>query len=300
MSKAPVLIVGNDRTNGIAAAIRDAMKPITEADEFREESRKEAKALNEAGDGKAVNAREQVLGALADAATAGDWTVAEVNMGAVLMAKQSNAELAKSISTFIGECKAAMHPDVREGFANIVLFRNAAWEAEEIAKAVDKSAAQPIKKLHKRKYHLLTFIMREGIKGNWLTTVEEISDHAIVHDPDLDAKVSFKQLEKLRAELAKLAINFPDPDLAAGLDTINKVMLPHLEAARAELLGEAPPEPKARPNVSPAVTQARVARVAASVPLPTVVENEADAADVAEGAVDILDSVLENASALAA
>jgi hypothetical protein len=291
MAKSPALVVGNDRTNAIAAKIRDAMRPITEADEVRAENRDQAKALNEAGETGAVNARELVLGALADAATAGDWTLAEVQMGAVLMAKQSNNELPKSIATFVGEAKLAMHPDVREGFANIVLFRNAAWEAEELAKALDKNAPQPIRKLVKRKYHLLTRIMSEGIKGNWLTTVEEIVDFCAARDPELDAKVSYKQLEKLRAELARMTVAFPDADLVAAVDTLNKVQLAHMEAARAEALGEdVPATTVARPNVSPAVSQARVKNPPATV----VAESAED--DAGTGAVDVddlLDGVLD-------
>jgi hypothetical protein len=296
MAKTPSVIVGNDRTNNIAAQMRKAMNPILDADEARDKTKAETKNLNDAAETGATNARETVLRNLAAAAHAGDWTQAEIGLGAALMAKQSNAELPKSIATFIGEAKSAMHPDVREYFDSIVAIRDGAWLAEAEAKEIDKAAPQPIKKLVKRKYHLLTRMMGEGIKGNWLTTIDKVVEFCSDRDPDLNAETVYKQLEKLRVELGKMVVGFPDNDLVAAVDTLNKVQLQDLVAARAEKLGEDAPAAKPHPLAN--ATRPNVAPASAARPTPAATVVEDGAGDVAEGASDILDDVLTNASAL--
>jgi hypothetical protein len=271
---------------------------MTSADAMRDEANN---ALTEAKDGS-VNARELVMGNLAGLASQGDWTEQEINLAAVLMGKQSNAELPKAVATFVGEAKRAMHPAVRDDFANLVGVRNEAWEAEELARTIDKKAPQPVKKAFARKYHLLITLLGEAAKGNWLTTTDEVVTFAQARDPDIDADKAMKALTKLREQLATIAANFPDVDLTAAADMLAKVVTPkQLQEARDELLGLNQPATAA--TTKPATkfnspNAAKPTRVAGSVPAKvsastSVVENEGD---VADGAVDVLDGILEQAA----
>jgi hypothetical protein len=288
-----------DRSHTIANAIRAALEPMTSADALRDEANE---TLNGAKTG-AVNAREQVMSNLADLASQGDWTEQEINLAAVLMGKQSNAELPKAVATFVGEAKRAMHPAVRDDFANLRTVRDEAWETEELARTIDKKAPQPIKKAFARKYHLLITLLGEAAKGNWLTTTAEIVAFAEVRDPDIDADKAIKALTKLREQLATIAANFPDVDLVAAQDMLAKIVTAkQLQEARDELLGVNQPVATAAPArpafKSPNAAKAQAPRVAGSVPAkvnvsPSVVEDESD---VADGAVDVLDGILENAA----
>jgi hypothetical protein len=292
-----VTIKPGDRSHTIANAIRAALEPMTSADAMRDEANN---ALTEAKDGS-VNARELVMGNLAGLASQGDWTEQEINLAAVLMGKQSNAELPKAVATFVGEAKRAMHPAVRDDFANLVGVRNEAWEAEELARTIDKKAPQPVKKAFARKYHLLITLLGEAAKGNWLTTTDEVVTFAQARDPDIDADKAMKALTKLREQLATIAANFPDVDLTAAADMLAKVVTPkQLQEARDELLGLNQPAPTTKPATKFNSPNARTqtTRVAGSVPAKvsastSVVENEGD---VADGAVDVLDGILEQAA----
>jgi hypothetical protein len=287
----------NDRSHTIANAIRAALEPMTSADALRDEA-------NEALNGaklEAVNARELVMGKLAELAGQGAWTTQEIDVAAVVMAKQSNAELPKSIATFVGEAKRAMHPDVRDEFANILEVRNEAWDAEELARSIDKKAPSPIKKAFARKYHVLITLLGEAAKGHWLTTVDEVTAFAQARDPDVDADKALKALTKLREQLATIAANFPDADVVSAADMLTKIVTAkQLQEARDELLGVSQTQSVTKPSkftkAAAAPNATKPARVAGSVPVVTATTEVAsdDDSGVAEGASSVLDGILTN------
>jgi hypothetical protein len=209
------------------------------------------------------------------------------------MAKQSNAELPKSIATFVGEAKRAMHPKVRDDFADILAVRDAAWQAEDDARQIDKAAPAPIKKAFARKYHFLITLLGEAAEDKWYTTVEECVAFAESRDPDFDPAKVFKRLEKIREMLSAFHADFPVGDIEVCADFLSKITQKELIDARNEKLGVVP---------QAKVVRTRAGNVTVS---PTVVENnsaapEQDASeDVAEGASDILEDVLREFSAAA-
>lgn len=281
-SAAAAVKAAQDRAASIAAAMYGALQPLSAAIDTETEMNEAAKEAKEQG----VNVREQVMGVLADLAHTGAWSEAEINSAAVLMAKSEggpgNKALPKTVQTFVGEAKRAMHPAVREHFDNIVSVRDEGWQAEVDRLKADKSAPAPIKKAFARKYHVLVTLLGEGAQGRFYETPEELVDFAKRRDPSLDADKTYKTLEKIREQLAAMVANFPEPDLVAGLDTLNKVTAKTL----ADSL-----ERDEEPNDT-------AAGKPATVPSTTVVAS--DEGEVAEGAVDVLDDALAEAARLIA
>jgi hypothetical protein len=204
------------------------------------------------------------------------------------MVKRENDErLVKTLQTFSGEAKRAMHPAVRDDFADILAVRDEAWQAEVDALAIDKAAPCPIKKWAKRRYHALVYLLREAADGNWLTTTDEVVAYATANDPDLNAEKMFAKVESLREQLQELYATFPVDDFGVAIDALNEVTKAHMEVARNQKLGV--PEPAKKAPV-----QRRQPAPAKTAPTVVAESTNEDVSGVAEGASDILDDVLSD------
>jgi hypothetical protein len=263
----------DERTSKIAHAIRAAMSPVMDADELRTAANNEAQDASEG----AVNARELVMQNLALAAMQGKWTEGEVDRAIRVAVTMSNAETPKSIVTFMGETRRAMHPNVRIRFADLVKVRNAVWDEEEMARMIARltktEAHTPVRKAFVRKYHALAALMGEAEKGIYHTATTFVT-FAESRDPDFNVDRQAKAVAMMMRELGIIAGRFPDSDLAAAVDFLGKVTKQSLEAARREHHG--------------------VEEVVTTV-VPAIVTPDASSAsnvDIAEGASDILDDVL--------
>lgn len=273
----------NARMTAIKDSLYHALLPLKGAVDVEQGA---SDALKEAKD-QGINVREQVMGNLADLATAGNWSTQDIDAAATMVCAKGgagNSDLPKTVQTFIGEAKRAMHPAVRQDFAEIVAIRDAAWQDEVDTLARDKKAPAPIKKAFARKYHLLVTLLGEGAKGTCPASTAEVIEFAKRRDPDIDADKAFKVLERIKEQLGTMAGNFPDQDLVAAVDVLNKVMTSkQMQDARDRDLGE--------PNDAPAP-------VAAPAATPNSVISTND--EPAEGAVDVLDAILNSDLGVAA
>lgn len=269
----------NDRMAVIASAIRAEMSPVMDTDAVKSEA---ASALSDARDG-AINVREAVMQKLAAVAQKGNWTEIEITRAVKFAAASSNADLPKSVVTFMDETRKAMHPQVRPRFAQIVATRNAVWQAEDEAREIDKGAFLPVRHAFKRKYHTLVELMRCAEKGQYHDAVSFVA-YAEARNPDLDPGRQAKAVEAAMENLQAILARFPDTELALAVDALGKVTKDTLALARRE-----------HHTGEDEVTAKAVANTLASVPtVPTTVVDTAGTADIVEGVVDPLD-VFEDA-----
>lgn len=219
----------------IATAIRSAMSPIIDADGASAAARE---AQQEASQ-NATTMREGVMGTLAQLASAGAWNVKDIDAAAKMACGDAlgNEVLPKSVSTFVGEARRAMHPDVREQFPTLVRLRDDVWNAEKEERKADKAAKTPLMTACARSYHALVGMMGAVIDGTTFTRASDVTAWAEAKDPSLDPKKQADALEAMLAKLAAMAAIFPDPDLLAAVDSLRPVGAEALKAARAELLG---------------------------------------------------------------
>lgn len=269
------------RLSDIARAMHAALAPMLSADLARDAANEDLTAAK----GEAVNAREGIMGVLAGAAAAGAWSAKEIEAAAKMAGQLgTNAETPKAVATFLGEAKRAMHPDVREEFADIVAVRNEAWDGEQGAKALDKDTATPIKKAFQRKYHLLVTLLGEAGEGRFYTTADEVRAFAVSRDPDHDPEKVARRLEKIREQLEAFVVDFPVQDITDCVEFLRAIGEEELVAARHAKLGSTPAPKPEKPT--------RPAKPAPVKPVATVVA--AAEVEPAQGASELLDDVLND------
>jgi hypothetical protein len=241
MSKRPIGVVVSpitmqDRTSSIAAQIRYALDDLTKTMDAKTKVQADAKEAVDGVKGTEVNQREITLGELSVLSYDNDWTMQEIKIAAPLVTK-GNVSLHKSMATFLGEAKAAMHPDVREVFSTIVQVRDAAWQAEVETLATNAASPAPIKKAFSRKYHFLLSLLRQAADGVIYETVEECVSYAQSRDPDYDPERIAKRLTKIREDLETFYADFPVEGIQACVSRLAGVGVGELVEARAQKLG---------------------------------------------------------------
>lgn len=224
-----------DELKSIAAKIRMTVSPIMDADQARDAARTIANDLAQG----ATTKREQVMGELAALSLAGAWSEADIKAAAQMACGTavSNESLPKSIATFVGEARRAMHPKVRGIFPSLAALRSEVWADEKLMRKADKECKAPLMDACIREYHALNQMMGAVIDGTTFTSARDVIAWAEAKDPALDPKKQADALEAMLAKLAAMAAIFPDPDLLAAVDSLRPVGAEALKAARAELLG---------------------------------------------------------------
>lgn len=231
-----------------------------------------AKTAFEVAAGESGLARDTVMRQLALLADAGQWTERDIDAAVPLALKKGNAETPKTVATFIGECKVAMHPKSRTWVDFLLNLRDETWTAEADAFKADKSTPRPVAKAFSRRYHAGMAMLREAIKGNYLDTTAAVINLAEQNDPDLVPKRQAAAIADIVAKLNVIYSNFPDDDVKAAADTLIAVTEATLAEARAAAK-VATNVPSASLAPIPPVVAARVAAAKAE-PAPATIEDE--------------------------
>lgn len=218
----------------IARQIRGAVLPILAADTDTKDAKDDAQAKSQAG----VSLRESIMVALANLSQVGQWSEREVSAAAAKAAGMTNNKDDKSLSTFIGETKRAMHPHVRAHVPTLIDLRDTVWTTETEAKTLDKDAPAPLRKAFSRQYHLLIAMFGEAQEGNVFEDAASVIAFAELNDPSLDYKKVHKRLGKIKADLAAFYHDFPVDDIQLCVDTLNEVTEKALKAAREMEAGD--------------------------------------------------------------
>lgn len=278
----------------MAASIRAELSPIMDADANSTAAREAATEASQA----ASNKREVVMTVLATLAEAGGWNVKDVDAAAKMACSESigNEALPKSVATFVGEARRAMHPDVRNILPGLIGLRDAVWNGEKEMRKADKDgAATPLMKAFARSYHALVGMMGAVIDGEaTFTGPDDVTAWAEARDPELDPKKQFAKVESLLTVLSQIGNRFPDPDILAAVDTLKTVSADTMKAARAEMQGREDDRMNSHKLAPvPAVVAERVAAaeapttvVAESDPLAEVLGEVPDATDNGEETLD--------------
>lgn len=215
--------------NDIARQIRGAVLPILSADSDTKDAKDAAMNASQAG----VSLREDIMIALAGLSQKGQWSEREVSAAAARAASMTNSKEDKSLATFIGETKRAMHPLVRSHVPSLIDLRDVAWDAETEASNLDKkNTPTPLRKAFARKYHMLITMFGEAQEGNIFEDTASVIAFAELNDPSLDYKKVHKRLAKIKEDLAKFYHDFPVDDIQLCVDTLNEVTEKALKASR--------------------------------------------------------------------
>lgn len=272
--------VGNlaDMVRGIVAPFTMAARDNKEANENLNDKRAEE-----------VSVRELIMIQLASFSQAQQLTENEVSAVAAKAAAQHNdAETQKAMSTFIGECKRAMHPTVRARVPALTGLRDLCWTSETEMKKADSEAPTPLRDAWKRQYHMLLGMFGGVIEGE--ATLDTAEDVLRFTDEKLDSmrtdvKAAMKKITKLAAELQKFYTTFPVDDLGAAVQSLNeldeKTLRRSLGAPSATIttLPVLTPPPVVTPNDQPTLA-------------PTVGTDGPAEGEPAAGAVDMFDDLL--------
>ena len=260
--------------NDIARQIRGAVLPILQADSDTKDAKEAAQNASQQG----VSVREDIMLALAALSQKGQWSEREVSAAAARAASMSNSKDDKSLATFIGETKRAMHPLVRSHVPSLIDLRDAAWDAETEAWNLDKkNTPTPLRKAFVRKYHMLITMFGEAAEGNVFEDTASVIAFAEAHDPSLDYKKVHKRLAKIKSDLAAFFHDFPVDDIQLCVDTLNEVTEKALKQSREGMVSEAAPK----------------ATTVVAMPSPAPVEEHVEDEEVEE---DILGDVLGEAA----
>lgn len=198
------------------------------------DSQNEAKdAVTKAGE-VANGTRERIMLAVSEASVQGSWFSEEVKAAVPMaVAKVNSLDSAKAIATFIGECKRAAHPLVRDHVSALLSIRNQAWDEEA---TLSKDFPKPVQKAFKRRYHAFIAAMTAVEDGVVISTAEDLTNYARGRDPDHNVDSVFKRLTKIREDLAAFAVDFPVEDIQMVVETLAKVSKPDLVLARSNKL----------------------------------------------------------------
>ena len=258
----------------MAAKIRSTVSPILDKDAASTEAREAATTASQA----ATTQREIVMAELALLASAGAWSVKDVDAAAKMACGDAigNEALPKSVATFVGEARRAMHPDVRDRFPTLVKLRDEVWEVEKAERKADKDAKTPLMSAFARSYHALVGMMGAVIDGTHSFVVaSDVVAFAEQRDPAMDPKKQADKIAAMLDQLAAISNTFPDQDLLAGIDTLKAINAEALAKARADLLGR---------------DEARLAahKLAPLPTIPTVVQEVQPNEHAADTAADVL------------
>jgi len=272
MAKPTGISLDHARVAKIAQTIRNACVPILGADAAKSDART---AFQEASRAE-ISLREQIMLGVAGLSQKGQWTPGEIAQAAGKAAAMSNNESEKALANFIGETKRAMDPNVRGHVLALVNLRDVCWDTETAMLATDKLSPRPLRKAFIRQYHMLIRMFAEAQKGRVFTNASEVIAWADECDPDLDLDKVMTRLERIKGELSAFYTDWPVDDIRVCVDALGDIDKKMLRASR-----------DARSIIS---------NVVPMVPTTAEVKNEAaDGPDVAEGASDILDDVLNAA-----
>ncbi len=273
-----------DALRNKARAIRSIVSEIEEVDSASKKARDDATTASQT----ASTRREETMGKLASLAAAEGWTVPDINTAASMACgvAVSNESLPKSVATFVGEAKRAMHPDVRAVFPRLAALRSEVWATEKEVRKADKTARAPLMEACAREYHALVQMCGAVIDGATFNSTTDVIAWAEARDPAMDPKKQADKIASILDQLAAISNTFPDQDLLAGIDTLKAINAEALAKARADLLGRDEARLAAHPLAPvPTVVAERVEAATAS-------PNEHDtAADVVS--VDPLDAALD-------
>lgn len=199
--------LASPRLYGIAETIRGTAMPVLDADA----GRNTARTLTLDASQKAAGLRMEVMTALAKLAEADDWTEEEITRAAAIAVGQLNeASTRKTLSTFIGECKHAMHVGVRAHVSDLRALCEHVWLAE----AEQPKDARPAHTAFRRLYHMVIASFRlahgkDGVDGMVLASVADTSAWAELNDPNRRSGAVFGKLQRMRAAVDHFAKEFP-------------------------------------------------------------------------------------------
>jgi hypothetical protein len=276
MAKKPALIpITAERLDAIVSDINSVVSDVRGAIIEQAEATEALDTATESG----RNVRETVMERIARLAVANTWSEQEFDVASRAFAKTNNSATDKSLSTFVSECKIAAHPDVREHFAAVLSVRNECWAGET---ALPDGVEKPCKAAWKRQYHMLRALL-SAVRDTGLGTVRTPTDvlefaRRVIANPA--PATALKAIERIAADLGKLATFWPDDDITAAIDNLSHITLDTLKAiADARTKGE--DARLAAHKITPAHTPAE-----ASTPTPTPVR----------GAVDIYNDLMNEAA----
>lgn len=230
-------------------------------------------------DDKHAGSREDVIKTMADLSTKGSWTLGEIKAAVPIAAAKINGDDrgAKAHATFISEIKRVAYPLVRAHIPNFITLRDKVWDAEQEQLVMDKSATTPVRHAFKRRYHvLLTGLCGAAEEGLVLSTPAELTAYATLKNPDHDAAKILKRLDKIRQDLAEIAVDFPVEDISHCAQTLENIEKVTLEAARAKKISD---------------TMAEVTHIAPPAPVSVlpVAKTTPVAPEILQGVVDFSD-----------
>lgn len=271
------------RIGNLADMIRGIVAPFTIA----AKDNKAAGEAQNAARSEEVSVREAIMIELADFSQRQQLTENEVSAVAAKAAAQHNdTETAKAMSTFIGECKRAMHPTARARVPVLTALRDLCWTSETEMKKADSDSATPLRDAWKRQYHMLLGLFGGVIEGAVLDTAEDVlrfTDEKL-DEMRTDVKAVMKKITKLTAELQGYYTTFSVDDLGAAIQSLNELDEKTLRRSLAA--------PMASVTTLPvAATVAVVTPTDPAAPSPTVVKDEGEG-EPAAGAVDMFDDLL--------
>lgn len=242
------------RAQSIGRDIRNALSAVITADGDSDTARKLA---TEAGNER-MSVREATVLALANLASTGKWTDQEIDAGARLATTVGNAKLPGSLTNFVGECKLAMRPAVRDHSQHVYDVVVETWDAE----AANKKAPQPLRRAFARRYH--TFIRmvgaaKEGQINATTLTAGDVIAFAQANDPAKNAAKVLKQLQAIASQLEGIYSVFPLGELADTANTINGITESALrEAMNAEQDEETAPTQRVQTKNEPSLPDTTV------------------------------------------
>ena len=255
------------RITGLAGQAKSLIEPFHAANMDKAEAVDTAK---KAGDTE-VSQRETVMGALAAFSVSQSLSVSDIKAVSKKVVSAFNDKATqRTIETFMGECKHAMHPKVRARFVTITRLRDQCWDSEVDLTKVDSDAATPMKNAFKRKYHMLTSLCGAVEDDLQVVTPEDVLQHAerIIAERRADCEKAHKRVAKVIAEIQAIYQDYPLDDLTSAIQSLQDVTVDALKGA-----------------LTVSVPEAQKAQAPAEETT-TVVEDETEDS-VAEGAVDI-------------
>ena len=262
------------RVNDIAEQIRNTCLAITEPHREMLGHKDAAKELN----GTLNNERLRIAQEIADLSTKGKWTESDIKEATKRAAKGGNDTKGKkdrtdkTLATFISEVKLFAAPKIRGQAKDIIAFCAEAWEAENVQLAdPDTEASElPVHKFTKRLYHLTMSVTRAVNKGVTVHSAEDVSEWCKLNDPDLDHEKIAKRLENVIDLLNDIVRDFGNQDVAQAAEFLGLVTADDLRNSRAVM----------HEGNTTVVTD----------------ETKPEVAQVAEGAVDLLNDIMPEAA----
>jgi hypothetical protein len=264
-------------------------------------------ALDTAKDERTTE-RESIMQTLASAAHTNEWTEDEINAGiAAYVASRNDSKLPSSLNTLKSQITTAMHPNVRDDFTRIQSTVNDAWETEtaaiEASKGTDTKADTPLRKLHKRKYHMLVTIMvaakgdKDTPEGTRFYTTGELVAHARANDPDDNAEKLLKRVASIIKSLQDIQGLVTDvEDLDAAVDMLGRITETEMANGRCDKLGiPRPVVTSAQPKAVKVTTVVNPTVTPVAAPVPVVAAPVAPT-PLADNAIDAMEALLSSAA----